>query len=198
MYTIYLIEDHGGKGYVGMTSNSIEKRFCQHKKAARKGVETHLYRAIRKHGAGKFSISCLDTAPTHERACHLERKWIGRLKTYQESGYNETLGGDGIMSGEHSDEVIRKMSQAKKGKKNPKYWEGREPCDKTKRQISESKSDISDSEVVTMVVEYRTTDKFQQEVANENNVNQATLSRWNRGEHRPWLQEEIESRSSKV
>jgi group I intron endonuclease len=123
-YTIYLIEDHRMKPYVGVTSKTLEERLRKHKNKARRGVETHLYNAMRQYGAENFDIIPLDAAPTKGKAFELEKEWIERLGTC-EHGYNMTKGGEGrenkgkdnpMWGKSHSDETRLKMSETHTGK----------------------------------------------------------------------------------
>lgn len=45
-----------GKLYIGQTVKSIEKRFKEHKQAAKRGVPYRLYSAMRKYGVENFTI----------------------------------------------------------------------------------------------------------------------------------------------
>jgi group I intron endonuclease len=122
MYTIYLIEGHRHKPYVGITSKSPEQRLNRHKQDARSGRETHLQNAIRKYGEENFDVVPLDTASSREEALKLERDWISRLGTYEDWGYNCTPGGEAY-EGEshpsyglrHSEEARRKISESQRG-----------------------------------------------------------------------------------
>lgn len=128
MYTIYLIEDHRNKPYVGVTSKTPEKRLKRHKAAAKYGIDSHLYAAMRKYGCSNFDIIPLDTENSKEGAFELEKEWISKLGTYEDWGYNCTTGGDSgpKLTGEdnpfygrsHSNSTKKKMSKARKGTKN--------------------------------------------------------------------------------
>jgi group I intron endonuclease len=269
MYTIYLIEDHRMKPYVGMTSKTITKRLRKHGKDARCGRDTYLHNAMRKYGIECFDIFSLDTAATFKKACELERKWIERLGAFKDWGYNMTPGGEGVGAGENhpnygekfSEETRRKMSKAHSGERHPMYGEehseeakrkmseahkgkklseatkrkmtearrggerseetkrklseahkgkeiseeakrkmseaqkGRELAEETKQKIGEAYKKLSDRKMIEAVVEYRTTDKPQAEVAEEYGVDRTTIGNCHTGKSRPYLQEEIEART---
>jgi hypothetical protein len=56
-FNLYLVRNLiDGSMYVGQTIRLVEKRWKQHLYQARKGVETHLHRAIRKYGAENFVV----------------------------------------------------------------------------------------------------------------------------------------------
>lgn len=95
IYTIYLIEDHRNKPYVGVTSKKPSERLEEHKRTAKFGRESHLYNAMRKYGYDKFSVVTLECTKGAERAFKLERKWIKSIGSYEDWGYNMTSGGRG-------------------------------------------------------------------------------------------------------
>lgn len=113
---IYIIENKlNGDSYVGKTINT-EKRWKKHLASAKSG-DTHLSRAMRKHGVENFNFKIVDEHEDEHYALNvLEPTWIVKLR---ESGihlYNMTDGGEGISGFAHSEQTISKMSQAKKGR----------------------------------------------------------------------------------
>lgn len=94
-YTIYVITNEvNGKEYVGVTSQGVEHRWAQHKSSAQRGVETHLYNAMRKYGAEGFLIQSVEHAEAQDKAFDLEKQWIADLDTYHGQGYNMSEGGE--------------------------------------------------------------------------------------------------------
>lgn len=94
---IYKITNRlNGKSYIGKTEFSIQRRFQQHCKDAKKPQEQirPLYRAMNKYGIENFFVEQLDQASDPNELANKEIYWIGRFNTY-ENGYNATLGGDG-------------------------------------------------------------------------------------------------------
>ena len=91
-----------GKLYIGQTVKSIEKRFKEHKQAAKRGVPYRLYSAMRKYGVENFTIEEIIqvSAPNRQalkaKLCYIEERLIKRLQT-KEFGYNSTDGGDGAV-----------------------------------------------------------------------------------------------------
>ena len=56
---IYLItNDVNNKVYVGQTTKSLEERIQGHRSAMVSGVDTHIYRAMRKYGWEIGRASC--------------------------------------------------------------------------------------------------------------------------------------------
>lgn len=89
-YLIYRITSPSGRCYVGMTHQSLSKRWSQHKALAKKGKKHPFYNAIRKHGPENFIVEIIDTADDVETAKELEMKYIASENTY----YNISIGGD--------------------------------------------------------------------------------------------------------
>lgn len=93
---IYKItNDINQKVYIGKTTNSIEKRWQEHKQDAYKSRDKNrpLYNAIRKYGEQHFSIELVeecDIAILSQREIY----WIEEYHSFS-NGYNATLGGDG-------------------------------------------------------------------------------------------------------
>ena len=82
------------KIYIGQTIKTIEDRFLGHVKAANKGCNFKLSRAIRKYGVDNFKIEIIDVA---ESKCELNEKEIFYINKYNSNvdGYNMTSGGEG-------------------------------------------------------------------------------------------------------
>lgn len=122
---VYLVENRkNGKRYVGLTKYDLETRWRQHTKDAfYERSNMLLHKAIRKNGAESFAISVLEECATEERIREREKYWIAELKTHVslDKGYNMTLGGDGLMGYHHTEDAKRRMSEARKGERNPNY-----------------------------------------------------------------------------
>lgn len=89
------------KFYVGK-SNNPDKRFKDHLRQSKAGVDTFFYRAIRSHGSENFFIHHIYECESELDALEKEKSLIVELKTYVGfedcNGYNSTLGGDGVDS----------------------------------------------------------------------------------------------------
>jgi group I intron endonuclease len=94
-YTIYLIEDHRMKPYVGVTSKTLEERLEKHWETARAGRNTYIYRAMRKYGIENFEITPLEATNDEFTAFQKEKEWIKKLDTFHGWGYNMNEGGRG-------------------------------------------------------------------------------------------------------
>ena len=129
---IYLVTNLvNGKMYVGQTTLTVEKRWQEHLKNARKGNPNRLYQAIRKHGPQAFVVERLTGCDDPERLNELEKMWITILDTYDyKSGYNMTKGGDGH-SAPCTEETRNKMSLAAMGRKWEMSQEGKDAVSRT-------------------------------------------------------------------
>jgi group I intron endonuclease len=85
-----------GKQYVGVTVRGLRRRWTDHVRAARDGVATALYAAMRKHGVEAFTIEHCACALGRDDLAHVERNLIAQLGTLAPLGYNLTIGGDGV------------------------------------------------------------------------------------------------------
>ena len=113
MAYIYLITNKlNNKKYIGVTNNSLEKRW-----------KSHLYdtnvisKAIKKHGAENFLIESIHECTTMDEAYALEPKFIVEYKSKYPNGYNISDGGKGSQVGKRkptSIEVKKKISDAVK------------------------------------------------------------------------------------
>lgn len=112
-YTVYCHTSPSGKKYIGITMQTVEKRWENgygYKKCPR------IYGAIKKYGWENFTHEILMTGLTKEEAEKEEIRLIAELNTADERfGYNIENGGN--VTGTHSEETKRKISEGNKGKK---------------------------------------------------------------------------------
>lgn len=106
--------------YIGMTSQTIEKRFVQHKSAAKRGVKSPLYDCIRKYGVDSFRIrSCAWFKSIEECRAH-EIKLISEARLNKENKLLNLADGceGGYVIPETSKEAWKtKLSKARQGAK---------------------------------------------------------------------------------
>ncbi len=79
--------------YIGKAIDT-ERRWYQHRKAARKGETQHLYRAMRKHGIDNFAMSPLFECASEEEAYACEVGLIAILRECGDELCNMSAGGD--------------------------------------------------------------------------------------------------------
>lgn len=107
-----------GKGYIGITSQSIARRLASHRSLARSGDGRTLYRAMRKYGMQNFLIEQIGSAFDFEELKKVEQQLIKENETYAAygKGYNETFGGDGVIGVRFTNEQKARMSASRKGR----------------------------------------------------------------------------------
>lgn len=95
--TIYLITNTlTNKQYVGLTIQSIERRWQYHLEQANASKiknENSLHASIRKYGADKFTITQIDSGVANRDLEAKEIEWIKKLNTLIPNGYNISTGG---------------------------------------------------------------------------------------------------------
>ena len=156
--TIYVITNIiNDKKYVGLTTKTAEQRFEKHINNALAGMNTILYKSIRKHGRENFKVEVIETGIDNVEELKMkETEYIKKFKTYAFTGghgYNMTIGGEGTSGYKwtedqcrkqseartgknHSEETKRKMSESRSGEKHPMY--GRKHSEESKRKMSEA------------------------------------------------------------
>lgn len=85
-----------GKRYVGLTVQSLERRWKYHQEQAAAGHikgEASLHAAIREHGAEAFEVCQIDGGTTKLDLEAKERRWIAALGTLAPHGFNLDPGG---------------------------------------------------------------------------------------------------------
>jgi predicted GIY-YIG superfamily endonuclease len=101
------------KKYVGQTQNA-KSRAKTHLQSA-KTSDTHLYRAIRKHGITNFTFQVIEEIEEDTKESlklkldELEIKYITEYDSYN-NGYNMTIGGGGARMYKQSQEHIESRS----------------------------------------------------------------------------------------
>lgn len=157
IYCIYCLPT--GKSYFGQTVKSIEKRYKQHLRAAQRGENTKLCKAIRKYGSKNFTIEGVISVEASSlqalkaKLDFLERHFIQKYDT-RRNGYNMTDGGDGsvgdghpMFGKHHSIESRMKIASKLRGKtlseehrmRISKTERGKIVSEDTKRKISEAR-----------------------------------------------------------
>lgn len=95
------------KVYIGITTNTLEYRMAQHKRAAEEGKQYHFYEAIRKYGFDDFIFEIVENnINDYEYLKEREIYWIKHYNSY-ENGYNSTRGGEGALI--RDDQLILKL-----------------------------------------------------------------------------------------
>lgn len=94
---IYLItHKEWGKQYVGLTTQSLERRWIYHIEQAFAGYikrDESLHHAIREDGPDAFEIRQIDQGISKKDLENKEKEWISKLGTLAPYGYNISTGG---------------------------------------------------------------------------------------------------------
>lgn len=113
---LYVIESQlTPRVYVGVTSRALSKRWAEHCKDARNGVDRAIYRAMRKYGTHNFRIRVVQEAKDWAALCALECEYLSKLSKSQK--YNATTGGEGSPGHEVTPETRQKISLKHRGKR---------------------------------------------------------------------------------
>ena len=118
-----------GKQYCGITSQDPQKRWRNGNGYPR---NKYFNSAIQKYGWDGFEHRILLDGLDYYEACDAERQYIAYHNlTDRQYGYNQTIGGEGIVGIEYTDELRKKISESHKG---------RITSDETKKLISKKNS----------------------------------------------------------
>lgn len=134
-----IINNQNQKRYIGQ-SVEIEERIKRHFRELRKGIHhnKHLQSSFDKYGEDVFSFEILEECEEEELNSK-EVQWIKQFDSYN-SGYNETIGGDGVRGWKANDEFKEKIRKLVTGSNNPNYgnhWSD-EQKEKASKRIKES------------------------------------------------------------
>ena len=116
-----------GKKYIGVTSKALVGRMRNHRNSAHSKSFFAFHCAIRKYGFEAFSWEILKENIDFAEAVLLEKEYILSFRAFigfsDCTGYNMTLGGDGVLGLKWTPEQIQKLSDSHKGK--PGFWSGK-------------------------------------------------------------------------
>lgn len=135
MYSVYMLTSPIGKKYIGITSESVSKRW---KNGHGYKHNTHLTQAIAKYGWDAFEKEVLVDRLSREDAEMLERTYIAAYRTTDRLyGYNILPGGD--VSNGHSDETKRKISESVKRLQTPEVLDKKAEISRNRVWTNESR-----------------------------------------------------------
>lgn len=99
MFYIYALENlQNHKLYIGVTSETPKQRFQRHVNLSKRDKGYTIQQAIRKYGRDSFEVIILTTASDAQSAFELEKKYIQWFDTCEGVGYNDTIGGLGVVN----------------------------------------------------------------------------------------------------
>ena len=143
-YCVYRHTTPGGKVYIGITSQSPQKRF-NHGRGY--WHNDHFLRAIKKHGWNNIIHEVLENGLNRSDAIATEKRLIKKYdSTNPAKGYNKMTGGDGV--GTHTAETIEKLRIINTGKtwteeqkeKQRQRMLGHKLSAESRKKLSQSKS----------------------------------------------------------
>lgn len=103
MFHIYkATSSTSGKSYIGVTTQTLERRWYLHCWNAKQGSGCHFHHAIAKYGTDDFHIEHLFSGWCDRT--QIERHFIKEHGTYQ-NGYNMTVGGEDFTNSEYQREL---------------------------------------------------------------------------------------------
>lgn len=140
-----IVNDVNDKVYIGQTTKSLDRRIEGHKNSMISGVDTHLYRAMRKYGWDKFHFEVIATAPDQDSLNDMEAYFINKYDSIA-NGYNMAPGGSvntmysSVVAKKHASkmrsvEVRNKISVSMK----QSYKDRGGPSESHKAHLSESR-----------------------------------------------------------
>lgn len=106
------------RGYIGITSRPLRKRWAEHLYDARKPKTKNMAisRAIAKYGAENFTIESLCCALSWDDICAVEAALIEQRGTRAPGGYNVAGGGEGSFGVKRSPTSIELSAAKHRGK----------------------------------------------------------------------------------
>lgn len=119
MFQAYLIRClTTGRGYVGITSRPLRRRWSEHLYDARQpgAKRMAISRAIAKHGAVNFVIEPLCCAKSWDDICAVEPSLIEQHSTRAPIGYNVAKGGEGPFGVKRTPEAVERSAAKHRGK----------------------------------------------------------------------------------
>lgn len=141
---IYKITNQiNGKIYIGQTIKSLQHRKAQHIKAAEKGVDRHLYRAMRKYGIDNFKFEEIYMASSLDELNYLEAKYILEYDSVR-TGYNMGYGGDNnvmfsdVVKSKHDTTMRREEVRSKISKSMIEYRRNNPFTSEHRKRLSNS------------------------------------------------------------
>lgn len=134
------------KSYVGITGGTLKRRLSEHVRQANRGSSHHFHRAIRKYGIDEMCSEELAIVDSVAEGYALEKKFIADYKSFGQTGYNMTEGGQGSFGSTRPKDESWRLAQSSRmaGSNNPNF--GCSLSEDTRNKISAGlKNHFSDS-----------------------------------------------------
>lgn len=152
-YIVYKIANNfNEKIYIGQTTETLENRWKRHIGYQLKDG-TYLHNSMNKYGVENFYIEVIEIVNSQEELDEREKYWIdyydsaNRDKGYNLKNVKGKCGGDTLTNHPNLEEIKKKISESKKGGKNPNSTKVKAiniltKKEKTYNSISECKQDL--------------------------------------------------------
>jgi group I intron endonuclease len=150
---IYKIQNKlNGKIYIGKTEKTLEERFFQHLKNAKRKINRYLYDSMNHYGYENFEVSLVEKCKDPLELSEKEIYWINHHNSLYPNGYNMTSGGTGgytlgSWSEEERIKLYKKQALTRTGMKRTEDQKNnfklaakkreRDMCEKKKKDRSE-------------------------------------------------------------
>ena len=146
-YTVYVHTFPNGKKYVGLTVQSVEKRWRNNGLGYKKDKQPQMFNAILKYGWDNVTHDIVAENLSAEQAGAMESDLIKSLQSHvSENGYNSEWGG----FRPHRTEEVSEENKKKRSETMTRLWaEGHRPrviSDETRRKMSEAQYGKTHSE----------------------------------------------------
>lgn len=117
MYLYKIVNTKNENVYVGITRTSIYNRWKAHKSAARRGVKSMLYDAMRSYGIEVFKIEVIAEFNNEQELLQAEKDMIAYYRNLLGKTYNILDGGESHFPIKDKEEWRLKMIKGRQGKK---------------------------------------------------------------------------------
>lgn len=108
MFIIYKITSKStGKSYIGVTNQSLKKRWYQHCWQAKHNPKSHFHKAIAKYGCDDFITDHWVVEEDDSKRVMLEQHFISEYCTHI-NGYNSTEGGEDFTSSDYQRDLQKR------------------------------------------------------------------------------------------
>lgn len=110
IYKVVNIINH--KVYIGESTLTLDRRKTRHFYDANNELtDMPFHRALRKYGHDNFTWEIIEYCDSKEELDEMEFHYIKQYKSYENAGYNCTLGGDGVSGVIYSEERLQKCKE---------------------------------------------------------------------------------------